>query len=59
VGEGDPMSAAPALEADGRGGLTLSGARYLLIWPETLVGIQKAVEGALGERATACRFVAS
>jgi len=59
VGEGDPMSAAPALEADGPGGLTLSGARDLLIRPETLVGIQKAVEGALGARATACRFVAS
>ena len=48
------MSAPPALEADGRGGLTLGGARYLLIRPETLVGLQKAVEGALGERAAAC-----
>ena len=42
------------LETDGRGGLTLGGARYLLIRPETLVGLQKAVEGALGERAAAC-----
>lgn len=48
------MSAPPALEADGRGGLTLGGARYLLIRPETLVGLQKAVEGALGEGAAAC-----
>ena len=48
------MSAPPALDADGRGGLTLGGARYLLIRPETVVGLQKAVEGALGERAAAC-----
>ena len=48
------MSAPPALEADGRGGLTLGGARYLLIRPETLVGLQKAVELALGERAASC-----
>jgi len=37
------LSSPPALEADGRGGLTLGGARYLLIRPETLVGLQKAV----------------
>jgi hypothetical protein len=48
------LSAPPALDADGRGGRTLGGARYLLIRPETLVGLQKAVEGALGERAAAC-----
>jgi uncharacterized protein len=48
------LSAPPALDADGRGELTLGGARYLLIRPETLVGLQKAVEGALGERAAAC-----
>ena len=48
------MSAPSTLEADGRGGLTLGGARYLLIRPETLVGLQKAVEAALGERAAAC-----
>lgn len=42
------------LEADGRGGLMLRGARYLLIRPETLVGIQKAMEQALGEGAAAC-----
>jgi predicted hydrocarbon binding protein len=53
VGEGDPVSA-PPLEADGRGALALGGARYLLIRPETLVGLQKAVEAALGERAAAC-----
>lgn len=48
------MKAPPALEADGRGALALGGARYLLIRPETLVELQKAVEGALGERAAAC-----
>ena len=48
------MSAPSALEADGRGGLALGGARYLLIRPETLVALQKAVEAALGERAAAC-----
>ncbi len=48
------MSAPPELQADGRGGLTLGGSRYLLIRPETLVGLQKAVELALGERAAAC-----
>ena len=48
------MSAPPALAADGRGGLVLGGSRYLLVRPETLVGLQKAVEGALGERAAAC-----
>jgi V4R domain len=48
------LSAPPALAADGRGRLVLGGARYLLIRPETLVGLQKAVEGALGERAAAC-----
>ena len=48
------MSAVSALEPDGRGGLTLGGARYLLIRPETLVGLQKVVEAALGDRAAAC-----
>jgi predicted hydrocarbon binding protein len=48
------MSAPSALEADGRGGLALGGARYLLIRPETLVALQKAVEAALCERAAAC-----
>jgi predicted hydrocarbon binding protein len=54
LGESDPVSAPPALEADGRGALTLGGARYLLIRPETLVCLQKAVEQALGERAASC-----
>jgi predicted hydrocarbon binding protein len=44
----------PGLEADGRGRLILGGSRYLLIRPETLVGLQKAVERALGEHAAAC-----
>ena len=38
-------------EADGAGGLTYQGARYLLVRPETLVALQKV---ALGERAAAC-----
>src|SRR6267142_2151664 len=48
------MSAPAGLDADGRGGLTLGGARYLLIRPETLVAMQKAVQQAVGERAGAC-----
>ena len=48
------MSEPSALEADGRGGLTLGGARYLLIRPETLVAMQKAVQQVVGERAGAC-----
>jgi len=54
VGEGAPVSAPAGLDADGRGGLTLEGARYLLIRPETLVAMQKAVQQAVGERASAC-----
>jgi len=48
------VSAPAGLDADGRGGLTLGGARYLLIRPETLVAMQKAVQQAVGERAGAC-----
>jgi len=48
------VSAPAGLEADGRGGLTLGGARYLLIRPETLVAMQKAMQQAVGERAGAC-----
>ena len=54
MGEGGPVTALAGLTADGHGGLTLGGSRYLLIRPETLVGLQKAVEQALGERAPAC-----
>ena len=42
------------VEADGAGGLTYQGSRYLLVRPETLVALQKAVEAVLGERAAAC-----
>ncbi len=42
------------LKADGRGGLSYRGSRYLLVRPETIVALQKAVEEALGERAAAC-----
>jgi divinyl protochlorophyllide a 8-vinyl-reductase len=36
------------------GRLSYRGARYLLVRPETLAALQKAVEAALGERAAAC-----
>ena len=52
--QGAPVSAPAGLDADGRGELTLGGARYLLIRPETLVAMQQAVEHAVGERAGAC-----
>jgi len=44
----------PHLRNDGAGALTLNGARYLLIRPETLAALQKAVEAALGPRADEC-----
>ena len=46
--------ASSALRHDGAGGLSYRGSRYLLVRPETLVALQKAVEAALGERAAAC-----
>jgi predicted hydrocarbon binding protein len=42
------------IEDDGAGALRIGGARYLLIRPETLVALQKAVEAALGPRAADC-----
>ena len=57
MAEGDPVTAdrvPPRVDADGTGGLTYRGSRYLLVRPETLVALQKAVEAALGERAPAC-----
>jgi uncharacterized protein len=42
------------LQNDGAGALTLNGVRYLLIRPETLAAVQKAVEVALGARAGEC-----
>jgi uncharacterized protein len=42
------------IENDGGGVVTLNGARYLLIRPETLAALQKAVESALGPRAAEC-----
>lgn len=42
------------IDNDGAGALTLNGARYLLIRPETLAAMQKAVESALGPRAAEC-----
>jgi len=42
------------MENDGSGVVTLNGARYLLIRPETLAALQKAVEAALGPRAAEC-----
>jgi predicted hydrocarbon binding protein len=43
-----------ALDNDGAGGLRLHGDRYLLIRPETLAALHKAVEAALGARAAEC-----
>jgi predicted hydrocarbon binding protein len=60
VDEGAPVSTAggesarAALDDDGAGRLALGGARYLLVRPETLVGMQKAVEAALGPAAAEC-----
>src|SRR5205823_11395464 len=57
VAECDPVTAeraSSALRDDGAGGLSYRGSRYLLVRPETLVALQKAVEAALGERAAAC-----
>jgi len=45
------------LADDRAGALTIGGARYLLIRPETLAALQKASEAALGPAAAAC-FVA-
>jgi predicted hydrocarbon binding protein len=42
------------IEDDGAGALTIGGARYLLIRPETLAALQKAVEAALGPRTAEC-----
>lgn len=42
------------IENDGQGAVSLNGARYLLIRPETLAALQKAVEAALGPRAAEC-----
>ena len=42
------------LENDGAGALTIGGSRYLLIRPETLAALQKAVETAVGRQAADC-----
>ncbi len=42
------------LAHDGRGGWRHGDARFFLIRPETLIGVQKAVERALGARAAEC-----
>jgi predicted hydrocarbon binding protein len=42
------------LAEDGRGGFRLGEARFLLIRPETLIGLQKALERALGAGAADC-----
>jgi predicted hydrocarbon binding protein len=44
----------PPLADDGAGRLSIEGARYLLIRPETLAALQKAVEGVLGWDAAEC-----
>ena len=42
------------LEDDGAGALTIEGSRYLLIRPETLAALQKAVEATVGRQAADC-----
>jgi uncharacterized protein len=42
------------VENDGAGALLLNGVRYLLIRPQTLAALQKAVEVGLGPRAGEC-----
>ena len=49
-----PRTAHLQLEDDGAGALTIGGARYLLIRPETLAALQKAVEAAVGRQAADC-----
>lgn len=39
---------------DGQGALSIGGARYLLVRPETLVAVQKALEAALSGAAAEC-----
>jgi uncharacterized protein len=55
TGHPRPKPASPApLQTDGAGVLTIGGARYLLIRPETLAALQKAAENALGGGAADC-----
>jgi predicted hydrocarbon binding protein len=51
---GDPAAVNIPLQDDGDGALTINGARYLLIRPETLAALQKAVETVAGRRAADC-----
>jgi uncharacterized protein len=44
----------PRIDDDGAGTLTIDGARFLLIRPETLAALQRAAEAALGRRAADC-----
>ena len=48
------MSARESLDDDGSGRLSFRGAPFMLIRPETLVALQRAMEVALGPRAAAC-----
>lgn len=42
-----------ALDHDGAGRLSVGGARFLLVRPETLAGLQRALEAEIGPRASA------
>ena len=44
----------PRIDDDGAGRLTIGGARFLLIRPETLAALQRAAEAALGHQAAEC-----
>jgi predicted hydrocarbon binding protein len=48
------MTPPVVIEDDGAGALTIGGARYLLIRPETLAALHKAMEGVLGWEAAEC-----
>ena len=48
------MSARAIVDDDGAGRLTIGGARYLLIRPETLAALQKHVEAVAPEAAAEC-----
>jgi predicted hydrocarbon binding protein len=48
------MTPPAPIEDDGAGALTIGGARYLLIRPETLAALHKAMETVLGWDAAEC-----
>lgn len=51
---GDPVTVRVPVTRDGAGRLSMDGARFLLIRPETLAALQKSVESVLAGRAGEC-----